>query len=298
MPLVTILQGMLADNAVTSASISAGAIITDKIADGSITNAKLSLTSLLGTNNIADGAITTAKTNFADLTLSGNATVGGNLMVMGSLTALGNLTYLDTVVSVTSALSVINAGTGPALVVRQRGAEPLAQFIDNESGIALFISDTGRIGINTDRPQANLTIIGSTSSVGTFSVQQTLEKTGIAANIVDNIDFDVLSQTVLFQAAPTIRSWSINFRGNNTTTLDSVLLPGQTVTCVHLVSTSTISVFCSAVRVDGIQVVPFWQGNAGAPVAGNINSLDTYTYTIIKVAPSTFRVLASLTQFA
>jgi len=298
MPLVTIIQGMLDNDAVTSSSISANAVTTNKIADGAVTNSKLNLASPLGTANIADGAITSAKTNFADLSLSGNATVGGNLTVLGSITALGDFTYLDTIVSVTSSLSVINNGTGPAILVRQRGTEPLAQFIDNESGVAFHISDVGRVGINTDCPQASFTVVGTTSAVGTLTVQQTIEKTNIAQNIVDNIDFDVLSQTVLFQSAPTIRSWSVNFRGNNAATLDSVLYPGQTVTCVHLVSTSTVSVFCSAVRVDGTQVIPYWQGNAGAPAGGNLNSLDTYTYTIIKVAPATFRVLASQTQFA
>ena len=42
---------------------------------------------------------------------------------------------------------------------------------------------------------------------------------------------------------------------------------------------------------------PEWQGGA-APTEGNINSIDSYTYTIIKTGDAAFTVLAALTQFA
>jgi hypothetical protein len=44
-------------------------------------------------------------------------------------------------------------------------------------------------------------------------------------------------------------------------------------------------------------VTPEWQGGA-APTAGNVNSIDVYSYTIIKTGSATFTVLASQTQFA
>jgi hypothetical protein len=51
------------------------------------------------------------------------------------------------------------------------------------------------------------------------------------------------------------------------------------------------------VQVDGSSVTPEWQGGE-APSEGNINSLDTYTYTVIKTGDATFTVLAALTQYA
>ncbi|NDD13530.1 MAG: hypothetical protein EB072_13000 [Betaproteobacteria bacterium] len=65
------------------------------------------------------------------LSASNNLFVGGNALIAGSLTALGDFSYIDTIVSVTSALSVVNTGTGPALTVKQTGAQPVAVFYDD-----------------------------------------------------------------------------------------------------------------------------------------------------------------------
>ena len=58
-----------------------------------------------------------------------------------------------------------------------------------------------------------------------------------------------------------------------------------------------VNVIPLPVLADGSSVTPEYQGGA-APTAGNANSLDVYSYTIIKTGSATFTVLASLTQFA
>jgi len=65
------------------------------------------------------------------LSATGNLTIGGNTLVYGNLSALGDLSVIDTIVTTTSALSVVNSGTGPALTVRQTGAQPIAVFFDD-----------------------------------------------------------------------------------------------------------------------------------------------------------------------
>jgi formylmethanofuran dehydrogenase subunit E-like metal-binding protein len=50
------------------------------------------------------------------------------------------------------------------------------------------------------------------------------------------------------------------------------------------------------VQVDGATVTPKYQGGV-APTAGNINSIDAYSYSIIKTGSATFTVLASQVQF-
>ena len=53
----------------------------------------------------------------------------------------------------------------------------------------------------------------------------------------------------------------------------------------------------TVVQVDGSSITPEWQGGA-APTEGNANSIDSYTYTIIKTGDAAFTILAALTQFA
>ncbi|NBV41088.1 hypothetical protein EBR77_04565, partial [bacterium] len=112
----------------------------------------------IGTNN-----------NTNALTIAGNTSAAGNLTITGNLSVYGDYTYIDTFVTVTSALSVINVGSGPALFVSQKGNQPVARFLDVDGSNALFIEDSGFIGINIGTPAERLTIAGSVSSSGGLS---------------------------------------------------------------------------------------------------------------------------------
>ena len=74
------------------------------------------------------------------LNVTGSACVGGNTTLYGNLSVFGDTVEFRTLVSYTSALSVVNTGTGPALFVRQTGAdEPIARFVDKEGGEIIFV---------------------------------------------------------------------------------------------------------------------------------------------------------------
>ena len=92
-------------------------------------------------------------------------------------------------------------------------------------------------------------------------------------------------------------NWTLNIRGDGSTSLDSIMDTGESLTIAHIVKQGGTPYYNSAVQIDGSSVTPEYQGGA-APTAGNANSLDVYSYTIIKTGSATFTVLASLTQFA
>ena len=79
--------------------------------------------------------------------------------------------------------------------------------------------------------------------------------------------------------------------------LDSIMDTGESITIAHIVKQGGTAYYNSAVQIDGSGVTPEWQGGS-APTGGNTNSLDVYTYTVIKTADATFTVLAAQTQFA
>jgi len=72
---------------------------------------------------------------------------------------------------------------------------------------------------------------------------------------------------------------------------------GESITIAHVVKQGGTAYYNSAVQIDGSSVTPEWQ-NGSAPSGGNINSLDVYTYTVIKTGSATFTVLAAQTQYA
>jgi hypothetical protein len=74
---------------------------------------------------------------------------------------------------------------------------------------------------------------------------------------------------------------------------------GQSVTVAVLVQTGAVTnAYNTGVTIDGTAPTALkWQGGT-APTTGNSNSIDVYTYTIIRTGPSSYTVLAGQTRFA
>lgn len=154
---------------------------------------------------------------------------------------------------------------------------------------------------------SNSTAFATTGS-NTFSGKQiiasgseftyTLEKSTVSATAATGtIHCDALTQSVLYYTANAINNWTFNVRGNATTTLNSIMAIGQTITLVFLVTNGSSAYYPTAHTIDGNSVTPKWQGGTAA-TSGNTNSIDVYSYSIIKTADATFTVLVSQTKFA
>ena len=111
------------------------------------------------------------------------------------------------------------------------------------------------------------------------------------------INFDTLTQAVLYYTSNASANWTINIRGDGSTTLNSLMDVGDSITIAHMVTQGATAYYNSAVTIDGSSVTPKWQ-NASAPSAGNASGIDVYSYTIIKTASATFTVLAAQVKFA
>jgi hypothetical protein len=150
---------------------------------------------------------------------------------------------------------------------------------------------------------ATLTLGGTTSTVGNLTVTNALvtemrETSTVSATAsTGTINFDVLTQVVLYYTTNASGNFTLNFRGSSTITLDSVMATGQSLSATFLSTQGTTAYYNSAVTVDGNSVTPKWQGGS-APTSGNASSVDGYTYVIIKTGSATFTVLASQTKFA
>lgn len=93
-------------------------------------------------------------------------------------------------------------------------------------------------------------------------------------------------------------NFTLNFRKSSSVTLASLLNVGQSITAVFLNTNGATPYYPSAFQIDGSAVTPKWMGGT-APSAGNANSVDAYTFTIIKTAATpSYLVLAGQTKFA
>jgi VCBS repeat-containing protein len=136
---------------------------------------------------------------------------------------------------------------------------------------------------------------GTTGITGMPAIYENAVSSATAAT--GTVNFDVLTQSVLQYTTNASGNWTINIRGNSSTTLDSLLSTGQSVTVTFLVTQGSTAYYNNAVQIDGASVTPKWQGGT-APSAGNASSVDVYTYAIIKTGSAAYSVYASVVKFA
>ena len=107
------------------------------------------------------------------------------------------------------------------------------------------------------------------------------------------IQFDCITQGVLYYTTASAANWTLNFRGNSGTTLASVMSTGDAITVNFLATNTTAYYQSTAVTVDTSATVTVkWSGGT-APTAGNASSTDIYSYTIVKTGASAFTVLCA-----
>jgi hypothetical protein len=141
------------------------------------------------------------------------------------------------------------------------------------------------------------TITGGTNATSVFISPE--ERTTVSATAATGtINFDAVTQGVLYYTTNASANWTLNIRGNSGTTLNSLLAVGDAITVTHLVTQGSTAYYNNVLQIDGSAVTPKWQGGV-APTAGNASNIDAYVYTVIKTAATpTYTVFASQTKFA
>jgi hypothetical protein len=189
-------------------------------------------------------------------------------------------------------LQSIADGTSGNLLI-QKDAGTIATFSSTGvvvSGVVAATTLTGNGSALTNLPSAGL------NDYSTF-VNSTEKVTVSATAATGTINYDTNTQSVVYYTSAAVGDWTINFRASSSATLNSVIATGESITLVHLVTLTGAEYRNTTVQVDGSSITPEWQGGS-APTEGNINSIDSYTYTIIKTGDAAFTILAALTQFA
>lgn len=135
-------------------------------------------------------------------------------------------------------------------------------------------------------------------TVGISSMPAIYENATITAtSATGTINFDVLTQSVLQYTSSASGNWTVNIRGNSSTSLNSIMSTGQSITVAFMVTQGATPYYNTVFQIDGSSVTPKWQGGT-APTTGNANSVDVYSYAILKTGSATYNVFASQSKFA
>jgi hypothetical protein len=225
-----------------------------------------------GTNIVDTGTV--SETGVQTLT---NKTLTSPKIGTSILDTNGNeLALLTATASAVNEITLANAATGNNPVISATGG-------DTNVGITLTPKgDLGRITAN-----------GETKIFGVF------EAVTVSTTYISAFTYDVLTQAVYFQNVNLGSNFTVDFRGNASTTLNAALATGESATVALITKQGNTTFYnTSVLTVDGTStgVTVVYQGGS-APIAGNASSNDVYTYTAIKTAASTYTILAAQTQF-
>lgn len=162
-------------------------------------------------------------------------------------------------------------------------------FIDNS---VIISRATGSVGI------ANNLTMGTSSQIPAINTPNIFEQSTNFSGTFGpgTLAFYLNTQSVYYVTSNATGNFGVNLTLTGSTTLNSVMTTGQSVTAALLVTQGSTAYYCNLVQVDGSAVTPKWQGGV-APTAGNASGIDVYTFTVLKTGSATFTVLASLTQF-
>jgi hypothetical protein len=173
------------------------------------------------------------------------------------------------------------------------------------NAVATFNGTSGKIIQSSTKTLPSGTIVGTTDTqtltnktlTAPYLSGSTELVTVSASGLGSSLNYDVLTQTVLFYTGSATANTTLNIRGSSSATLNNTLVNGQSIT-LSLLSTvgASNSYYVSTVQVDGVSATVKWL-NGTAPTAGFESSVNAYTFTVIKTASATFTVLGSLARY-
>lgn len=154
----------------------------------------------------------------------------------------------------------------------------------------LIIVSPGRLGLGVT--PNTLFHVNGTSTLG-----EVIEKINVSpVGMSSTLNFDVLTQPILYFTGASTANCSVNFRANSTVAIDTFLRTGQAITTTLIATHVSAGYIVNSVTVDSISQAVKWAGGA-APVSASAFSTDLYTFTIVKTNPAAFTVFGSVQRY-
>lgn len=298
------------DGSVTSVGVSGGSTGFSFSSSPVTTSGTMSMSGTLGVGFGGTGLTTLTAANNALYSTSSSALTAGTLPVAAGGTGNTSYTNGQLLIGNTSGNTLTKAtltqGSG-ITITNGNGTITIAATGGTVTSVASGngltggpITTTGTLSL--DVTYANTwtgkqTFTGSTSVLAAKLVNALEKVTTSATAATGTINYDVTTQSVLYYTSNASANWTVNLRASSGTSLDTAMATGESVTAAFLVTQGATAYYNNVVQVDGTTsgVTTKWLG--AAPAAGLINSINAYTYTVIKTGSATFTVLASLAQF-
>ena len=181
------------------------------------------------------------------------------------------------------------------------------------TSLLFYDSTNDYLGISSTIPTNEVDVLGDTevtsftniTGIGTakdlivdnvFDVKSIRNDVNVIAGAANaTTDIDVLTSSSVLFTTNSGATWTHNIRGDASTSLDSVMSTGQTLTVTVISTQNNASYYSSQITIDGSAVTEYWINNT-TPSSGNSSGYDVYRWVITKTGSASFLVLASQNQ--
>lgn len=214
---------------------------------------------------------------------SGNGVVGGtNTQIQfndaGLFGGTANLTFNKTtnVLTLTGNLVTNNANLGNAATANY--------FVGNLFGVA---------------NSATIANTANTLSGKIDPLTYGIENVSIITAQTGTYNFDLISNAIRYSTGTATGNLTVNFRGNSTTTLTSLLGVGESITGTYVMTTGSTPYGVTGLQIDGSNQTIRWSGlSANLTPTQYSNTIVSYTFTMIKTSASpAYTVFGSATRY-
>ena len=217
----------------------------------------------------------------------GAASTNGYILSVNSSTTSG----LEWIANDQGDITAVTSGTGISV---SSGTGPIPSVAVDTAVVATTNNTLTMSGKTLTSPTLNTPVLNQAVLV---SPEERMNIVASAAT--GTIALEALTSGSWYYTSNATGNWVLNVRGSSTTSLNSILTTGDSITVAFLATQGSTAYYQTSLQVDGTTsgVTVEWQGGT-APSAGNASSIDVYLFNIIKTASATFTVLASQTKFA
>ena len=238
-----------------------------------------------------------SNTNAMEISASG-VEIKGDLTVQGTQTILNTATLSveDNTIELRkgNSLTAADGGIQVNLTTNSSGAVTSSQSLlwDNSETSWRTYDGSAYSSLVTEARDNDIT--------GTLTVHSMLEDadyvTGSAAT--GTINFDAKGRNVLWYSQNATGDVTLNFRGDGSTTLDTMMDATEVLTTSFVMPNGATAFKVASVTCGtGASVTVQWANGSSYP-AGNASATDVYVFTIIKTGANAFTVLASQSTFS
>ena len=215
-----------------------------------------------------------------------DVTIDGSLTVNGTQTTINSTTLDVDDLNITVAKGAADAAA----------ADGAGLSVDGASATFNYANTGDKWTMNKPLDVAGAVTATSGAFGGPLTINEVKEKLITDATTTGTYNFDAVDGAVVYFSGDMGANRTLNFRGDGSTTLDSLMTTGELMTFTLIAQQGGTGYYFNTITVDGYTPSKKWQGGS-APTSGNASSVDIYTITIQKFSASSWQIYASLTQY-